>query len=194
MTKEIDARGLACPQPVILTKKALQDHSDIVVLVDNETARENVKRMATSQGCNVEIDEKGGAIHVFITKGCSCDIPEDTATTSRGPLVIAIGSDTMGKGNDELGTVLMKGFMHTLMETSPRPDTIIFFNAGVKLTINESEILEDLRTLSQEGVKILVCGTCLDFFDIKDQLAAGMVSNMYDIAETMTGAERLVQL
>ena len=193
MTKEIDARGLACPQPVILTKKALEDHNDIVVIVDNETAQENVKRMARSQGCEVTIDHRDGDIHVCMTKGCSCEIPEDTAT-SRGPLVIVVGSDTMGRGDDELGTVLMKGFIHTLMETSPGPDSLIFFNTGVKLTIHGSEILEDLRTLAQRGVNILVCGTCLDFFEIKDRLAAGVVSNMYDITETMIGAERLVQI
>ena len=193
MTKEIDARGLACPQPVILTKKALEDHNDIVVIVDNETAQENVKRMARSQGCEVTIDHRDGDIHVCMTKGCSCEIPEDTAT-SRGPLVIVVGSDTMGRGDDELGTVLMKGFIHTLMETSPGSDSLIFFNTGVKLTIHGSEILEDLRTLAQRGVNILVCGTCLDFFEIKDRLAAGVVSNMYDITETMIGAERLVQI
>ena len=193
MTKEIDARGLACPQPVILTKKALEDHNDIVVLVDNEIARENVKRMARSQGCDVKIDEREGAIRVFITRGCSPEIPEDTAS-SGGALVIVIGSETMGRGDDELGTVLMKGFVHTLMETSPRPDTLIFLNTGVKLTIQGSEILEDIQTLAQDGVKILVCGTCLGYFDITDQLAAGMVSNMYDITEAMTGATRLVQL
>jgi selenium metabolism protein YedF len=193
MTKEIDARGLACPQPVILTKKALEENSRIVVIVDNETAMENVRRMAKSQGCEVSIEQKEEDIYVHITRGCSCDIPEDAATT-QGPLVIVIGSNTMGRGDDELGTVLMKGFIHTLMEASPQPDTLIFFNTGVKLTVQGSEILEDLRTLAERGINILVCGTCLDFFDIKDKLAAGTLSNMYDITETMIGAGRLVQI
>jgi selenium metabolism protein YedF len=193
MIKEIDARGLACPQPVILTKKALEENSQIVVIVDNETAMENVKRMAGIQGCEVTIDHREGDILVHVTKGCSCGIPEDTAA-SQGPLVIVIGSNTMGRGDDELGTVLMKGFIHALMEASPQPDTLIFFNTGVKLTVQESEILEDLRTLMERGVNILVCGTCLGYFDIKDQLAAGTISNMYDITETMVGAERLVQI
>jgi selenium metabolism protein YedF len=193
MTGEIDARGLSCPQPVILTKKALQDHSEIVVIVDNETAQENVKRMALSQGCEVTIERREGDILLAISKGCSCEIP-DAAGTTQGPLVIVIGSDTMGKGNDELGTVLMKSFIHTLLETSPQADSIIFFNTGVKLTIQGSEVLEDIRTLSERGVKILVCGTCLGFFEIKDRLAAGIISNMYDITETMTGAGRLVQI
>ena len=193
MTREIDARGLSCPQPVILTKKALQDHSEIVVIVDNETAQENVKRMAQSQGCEVTIERREGDIHLMISKGCSCEIPEAAGTT-QGPLVIVIGSDTMGRGDDELGSVLMKSFIHTLLETSPQAGSLIFFNTGVKLTIQGSEVLEDLRALSERGVKILVCGTCLGFFEIKDRLAAGTVSNMYDITETMTGAGRLVQI
>ena len=193
MKKEIDARGLACPQPVILTKKALEDHGEIVVIVDNETAQENVKRMAQSQGCEVSIKEKEGDIHVSITRGYSCDIPEDEAA-SGGPIVVVIASDTMGRGDDELGTLLMKSFIHTTLETSPQPDTLVFFNTGVKLTIYGSEILEDLKTLSNRGVKILVCGTCLGYFEIKDQLAAGTVSNMYDIAEAMLGAGRLVRI
>ncbi len=193
MTREIDARGLACPQPVLLTKKALEDHSEIVVIVDNETAQENVKRMAQSQGCEVTIERRDGDINLLISKGCSCEIP-DTEVTTQGTLVIVIGSDTMGRGDDGLGTVLMKSFIHTLLETSPQADSLIFFNTGVKLTIQGSEILEDLRTLSERGVKILVCGTCLDFFEMKDRLAAGIISNMYDITETMTGAGRLVQI
>ena len=193
MTREIDARGLSCPQPVILTKKALEDHGEIVVIVDNETAQENVKRMAQSQGCDVKIEKRDGDIFLTISRGCSCEIPEAAGTT-QGPLVIVIGSDTMGRGDDELGSVLMKSFIHTLLETSPQPESIIFFNTGVKLTIQGSEVLEDLRALSERGVKILVCGTCLGFFEIKDRLAAGTVSNMYDITETMTGAGRLVQI
>lgn len=193
MIKEIDARGLACPQPVILTKKALEDNDEIRVIVDNETARENVRRMAQSQGCEVTTDHREGDIHLSITKVCSCEIPEAAGTT-QGPLVIVIGSDTMGRGNDELGRVLMKSFIHTTLETNPRPDTIIFFNTGVKLTVTGSEVLDDLKLLSDKGVTILVCGTCLGFFDIKDCLVAGTVSNMYDIAEAMTGAGRLVQI
>ena len=193
MTKEIDARGLACPQPVILTKKALEEHNEIVVIVDNETAQENVKRMAKNQGCEVTIDHRADDINVSITRGCSGEIPEADAR-SQGPLVIVISSDTMGRGNDELGTLLMKGFIHALMETSPGPDSLIFFNTGVKLTIQGSEILEDLREFSDKGVNILVCGTCLDYFEIKDRLAAGTISNMYSIVETMTGAGRLVQI
>ena len=193
MTREIDARGLSCPQPVILTKKALEDHGEIVVIVDNETAQENVKRMAQSQGCDVKIEKRDGDIFLTISRGCSCEIPEAAGTT-QGPLVIVIGSDTMGRGDDELGSVLMKSFIHTLLETSPQPESIIFFNTGVKLTIQGSEVLEDLKTLTERGVKILVCGTCLGFFEIKDRLAAGTVSNMYDITETMTGAGRLVQI
>ncbi len=193
MKKEIDARGLACPQPVILTRKALQDNDEIVVVVDNVTARENVKRMAQSQGCEVVIEGDGKDIRIHMTRGSSCQAPQP-ATSPEGPLVIAIGSDRMGSGEDKLGSLLMRSFIHTVVEASQRPDTMIFFNTGVRLTVAGSEVIEDLRELSGSGVNILVCGTCLGYFEIKDQLAAGTVSNMYDIAEAMLSAGRLVQL
>ncbi|HHO76342.1 MAG TPA: sulfurtransferase-like selenium metabolism protein YedF [Deltaproteobacteria bacterium] len=195
MIEKIDARGLSCPQPVILTKKALEDHKEIVVVVDNETARENVRRMAQSQGCRVEIEQKEGDTHLHITREFSCEtIETGTDTDPQGPVVVVIGSDTMGRGNEELGGVLIKSFIHTLIETSPQPDTMIFLNTGVKLTITGSDVIEDLQELSDSGVKILVCGTCLNFFEIKDSLCVGIVSNMYDIAETMLRAKRLVQI
>jgi selenium metabolism protein YedF len=100
----------------------------------------------------------------------------------------------MGKGDDELGNILIRGFLHTLSEISPRPDVLIFFNAGVKLTTVGSDVLEDLQALEGEGIKILVCGTCLDFFGIKDKLQAGIISNMYDIAEAMLSAGRVVRI
>ena len=195
MTKEIDARGLACPQPVILTKKALGDNNEITVIVDNETAEENVRRMAQSQGCETTIDKKDGNIYIHVARVCSGETTrEEEQENQQKPVVIVIGSNTMGRGNEALGEVLMKSFIHTLIETSPRPDTMIFLNTGVKLAVTGSDVLEDLNVLSGSGVKILVCGTCLNFFEIQDQLRAGTVSNMYDITEAMLGAGRLAQI
>lgn len=193
MTKEIDARGLACPQPVILTRKALAVHDEVVVIVDNTMALENVKRMASSQGCNVTEEHKKEEIYVHIKRGDGCH-PFEGEVFSDGPVVIVISGNTMGRGDDELGYVLVKSFIHTLVEASPGPDILIFLNTGVKLTVSGSEVIDDLKELSQKGTRILVCGTCLGFFELKDQLAAGEVSNMYDITETMLGAARLVQI
>lgn len=108
------------------------------------------------------------------------------------PFVIVISENKMGRGNDELGTVLIKAFLHTLAGQVKKPDVMIFYNTGVKLTVQGSDVLDDLKQLESEGVQILVCGTCLNYFEIKDQLAAGIVSNMYDIAETMSSARLLL--
>jgi selenium metabolism protein YedF len=113
-------------------------------------------------------------------------------TTKSGPFVIVISENKMGRGNDELGTVLIKAFLHTVAGQAQKPNVMIFYNTGVQLTVQGSDVLEDLKQLESEGVQILVCGTCLNYFEIKDKLAAGVLSNMYDIVETMSSAGRLL--
>ena len=113
-------------------------------------------------------------------------------TMKSGPLVIVIPENKMGRGNDELGAVLIKAFMHAVAGQAQKPAVIIFYNTGVKLTVQGSDVLEDLKQLESEGVQILVCGTCLNYFEIKDKLAVGIVSNMYDIVESMSSAGRLL--
>jgi len=115
-----------------------------------------------------------------------------TDKSNSGRFVIVISGNKLGRGNDELGTVLMKAFLHTVAGQAKKPDVMIFYNTGVKLTVQGSDVLEDLKQLESEGVQILVCGTCLNYFEIKDKLAAGVVSNMYDIVETMSNAGRLL--
>ncbi|MDD5723486.1 MAG: sulfurtransferase-like selenium metabolism protein YedF [Syntrophales bacterium] len=193
MIHEIDARGLACPQPVILTKKAIEAGEDCVVIVDNEAARDNVCRMAKSQGCGADVEEGEGCFRIRVTQEADRKAKE-LFVPAAGPTVVVFPSDCMGKGDDELGNILMRGFLHTLGDISPRPDVMIFFNAGVKLTTEGSEVLEDLRALEKTGARLLVCGTCLDFFGLKDKLQAGIISNMYDIAETMLSAGRIVRI
>jgi selenium metabolism protein YedF len=207
MSQIINAKGLACPQPVILTKKALEAHSDIVVLVDNMTAMENVKRYASNSGCSVEIaDEPEGVFKIHLKKQSgatpgnlrnlppeypSCDA--DARLAAAGPTVFVIASDTMGRGNDELGAVLMKVFIHTSTELQTGPHVMIFYNAGVKLTSEGSDVLDDLKKLEEKGVKMLVCGTCVDYFGLTGKVVSGVVSNMYDIADILSHAGRIVQ-
>lgn len=193
MTQEIDARGLACPQPVIMTKKAIDAGEDSIVIVDNEAARDNVCRMAKSQGCETKVEEQGGCFRIRVTHGMERKIKEDEAPAA-GPTVVVFPCDRMGKGDDALGSILIRAFLHTLGEITPQPAVMIFFNAGVKLTTDGSDVLEDLRALEKAGVRLLVCGTCLDFFGLKDNLRAGTISNMYDIAETMLSAGRVVRI
>ncbi len=115
------------------------------------------------------------------------------AAKDRGaPLVIVLSSDRLGRGNDELGEVLMRSFVHTLLTLEPRPATIILYNTGVRLATRESALIDDLRQLEAAGVELFVCGTCVNYFGLKEQLGAGIISNMYDIAATMAGAGKLV--
>jgi selenium metabolism protein YedF len=204
MSEIINAKGLACPEPVILTKKALETHDDVVVLVDDTTAMENIKRFATSAGCSVEVNnEPGGIFKIHLKKQSGATpgnvTPEylscctDTPSVATGPTVFVISSDTMGKGSDELGAVLMKALIHVTTELETMPDVMIFYNAGVKLAAEGSDFLGDLKELEKKGVKMLVCGTCVNYFNLTGKIAAGVVSNMYDIAGTLSRAGRIVQ-
>ncbi len=204
MSEIINAKGLACPEPVILTKKALETHDDVVVLVDDTTAMENIKRFGSSAGCSVEVNnEPGGIFKIYLKKQSGATpgnaAPEylscstDTPSAATGPTVFVISSDTMGKGNDELGAVLMKAFIHTAVELEAGPDVMIFYNAGVKLTAEGSDFVNDLKELEKKSVKMLVCGTCVNYFNLTGKIAAGVVSNMYDIAGTLSRAGRIVK-
>ncbi len=197
MTKTVDARGLPCPQPVILTRTALQENEEVITIVDNDTARHNVLRMARKEGCAVEVEEKEDGIYLHITRG---EAPQEepaleAAKPAAGPLVLVVPSELMGRGeHEELGRVLIRGFFHTLGEVEPLPDAIIFFNSGVKLVVEGSPVVEDLKGLAERGVEILACGTCLGYYELKDKVAVGEVSNMYTIAETLLQAGKVVSL
>ncbi len=198
--KIVNATGLACPKPVVLAKQAIETSEQVKVIVDNETALENVKRLGTKLGCEVKSESKeGGLFEIMLTRKAGVTLSSENVNTScdssaaaSGPFVIVCSEDKMGRGNDELGSLLIRAFFHTITEQTERPDIIIFYNTGVRLTVRGSEVLDDLKALSTKGVEILVCGTCLNFFNIKEQLGVGIVSNMYDIAGTMSRAGRLI--
>lgn len=198
MTKTVDVRGLACPQPVIQTRKAMEEADRIVTVVDNESALTNVSRMAQKAGWQVNVVSKGKEYQIELARGTAVpqagSLSAGKAAASGGPLVLVVPSDIMGDGSDELGNILIRGFFHTLGEVEPLPQTIIFFNTGVKLACQDSPVLDDLCALEAEGIEILVCGTCLGYFELAARLAAGQVSNMYDIAEKMLSAGKVVNL
>ncbi len=191
--REIDCRGLPCPQPVINTKNALDEIAEgetLVVLVDNEAAVKNVTRFAEAQGHEVRVEEKEGHFALYVTKkGPGREVSlVSCAPAQESPAVIVFSSRGMGEGDETLSRLLLKALVKTLRETSQRPQAIICYNQGVFLTLEDSEVLEDLKALEAEGIKILVCGTCLDYYRVKDKLAVGQISNMYDILETMLSA------
>jgi selenium metabolism protein YedF len=194
MEKVINAKGLTCPQPVILTKDALSTQDRITVIVDNEPALQNIRRLATKMGCRIQAEKKeDGTFHIRISRPESRgEAAKPAPAAVEGPLVIAVASDRMGRGNDELGDVLIRSFIHTVRALEPLPDTMIFYNTGVKLTVRDSAVLDDLKELEAAGVSILICGTCLNYFGLSDRIGAGVISNMYDIASTMAAAGRLI--
>ncbi|MFA7348594.1 MAG: sulfurtransferase-like selenium metabolism protein YedF [Desulfurivibrionaceae bacterium] len=197
----LDCRGLACPQPVIRAKELLDSmaQGSVEVLVDNEAAQSNLERFGKSQGCGVEIRAAGDTRHITISKDTSakdaaaapapeeyrCDLP----TTG---LVVIIPAETMGRGNDALGGVLMRAYVKTIKNLSPLPAKIFFYNTGVKITATESDLIAPLKELAAQGVEIYSCGTCLDFFNLKDSLLVGQVTNMYEIMDAMAQAAKVV--
>lgn len=195
----VDARGLPCPQPVVLVRKALEalasggkDGGEITVLVDNDTARDNVVRYASYVGREATVrNDADGVTRIIIASlnpeaGASQAGPAARAASACSaiagdPLTIFLASDRIGQGDDELGALLMKGFLYAVAESDVKPVRMIFMNSGVKLTVEGSAQLENLRRLQGAGVDLLSCGTCLDFYGLKEKLAVGRVSNMYEI-------------
>ncbi len=201
----VDARGLKCPQPVLEAKRVIDGRlaDRFIVLVDNTTSRENVKRFVTNQGYEVETTEKASDhFELNVTRSgaakpveeqeelLACPVSESPATNGR--LVVYVGSNVMGQGSDELGVKLMRGFLRTWIDVKPRPWRIVFINSGVQLTTNDEEAVDALSMLAEDGVDILSCGTCLEHFGIEDRLKIGRVTNMYEVIETLQEAGKVV--
>ncbi len=185
---KIDLRKLPCPEPVLRVKDLLDATAEgvLTVVVDNGAAMENVSRFARSQGFTVEARAVGEDFEITIAKGFDCRLPEpaqEAATAQKRAFLFL--SDTIGE-NRELGAILTKAFFSALPRATVLPARIIFLNSSVKLASEGSEVLEDLAVLQKDGVEILSCGTCLDFFGLKEKLKAGRITNMYDTVETLT--------
>ena len=196
----VNAMGDNCPIPVIKTKKAiaaLTGPETIEVLVDNEIAVQNVTKMATGSGGKVTSEKLGDAeFKVTIEMEGAPEADEAEAVCvpdARDNTVVVVSSDRMGSGNDELGKVLIKGFIFAVTQLDILPKTMLFYNGGATLTTEDSDSLEDLKSLEAQGVEIMTCGTCLDYYGLKDKLAVGTVTNMYSIVETMAKAGRIVR-
>lgn len=194
--KEIDCRGMTCPQPVITAKQALEglEENEFTFIVDNPSSCENVKRFALSQGCSVEVEERGGDFYLHIRKGRIGGEGE----TSQGredvkKVVVYINSHLLGVGDETLGRFLMKNFLKTLLDLETKPSRLILINSGVQLAIEGSETLETFTKLSEAGTEILSCGTCLDFYGLREKLKVGAVSNMYEILQSLMEADRVIR-
>ncbi len=189
MMIKIDAKGLKCPQPVILTKRALEEieEGEVEVVVDNYVAKENISRLAAGLGLSYDISEKNECYYIIINKSNN----SVKKVSKIENIVIVISGDKMGSGDDALGEALMKSYIYTLTEVSPMPDTVIFLNSGIKLTTEGSPVLDSLNKLLDAGIEIISCGTCLDFYGLKDKLKVGIIGNMYSIAEKMNNGKTI---
>lgn len=198
---KVDARGDNCPIPVIKTKKVMQNligAETIEVLVDNTIAVQNVTKMAQNSGAVLVQDEKLGEQEYKVTIQMSGEPKEkeENAQTLAGEIdntVVVIASDLMGSGNAELGKVLLKGFVFAVTQLETLPKAMIFYNGGATLTAEGSDSIEDLRTLETQGVEILTCGTCLNYYGLTDKLQVGSVTNMYSIVEKMAEATKVIR-
>jgi len=163
------------------------------VLVNNQICQDNVSRLATTMGYRIKVEKSGTTIRLELSPG---EKPQENHATAAavGPRIIFIGSDQMGSGDPELGQVLMKNFIFTLTEADVIPDAIYCVNSGVKLTIRGSEVLEPLEELASRGVDIASCGLCLEYFDAKESLAVGRISNMLELVNALEGAGSIIRL
>ncbi|SHE96335.1 selenium metabolism protein YedF [Desulfacinum infernum DSM 9756] len=197
--KHIDCRGLACPAPVLKTKEAVDqgDADPITVLVDNEAAKENVRRFLSRSGYRVAVQTEGETIMVEGTRdgsqACEVFVPEPEDAESARILVL-VGTRRMGTGDDMLGEKLMENFLGTLKEMGPALWRLVFLNAGVTLTVDDSPVLGVLQDLEKSGVHILVCGTCLSHFGLLERKKVGETTNMLDIVTSMQLAHRVISL
>lgn len=204
MEKLVDARGMACPLPVVHTKKAAEGMSAgdvLTVLVDNEIAVQNLTRFAAHKGYSAAAQknaENDYAVVMQIT-GTPAEAQPDAQTPACTPdarrrgMVVVLSANAMGTGDPKLGTALMKAFVFALTKQDQLPDTILCYNTGAYLTCEGADTLEDLKSLEAEGVTIRTCGTCLDFYGLKEKLAVGSVTNMYEIVECMESAGSIIR-
>lgn len=197
----IDARKKQCPMPVIMVKKAIDEmktKENIEVIVDNKIALENVSKLASSQGADVNHIEKEGVFHLYLVWSGECK-EEVRIDTAKGndvldkESILVLSSKYMGVGDHELGELLMKGFLFAITQLDSLPHKVLIYNTGASLSTQNSVSLEDLKTLESRGVEILTCGLCLNHLGLEEKLAVGTVTNMYVIAETMAKATKVIR-
>ncbi|MCF8044408.1 MAG: sulfurtransferase-like selenium metabolism protein YedF [Desulfarculaceae bacterium] len=201
MNKEIDCRKLDCPAPVLNTKKVLEAESiqSVSVLVDNDAAVENVSRFLSYQGYWVSVEsehgfsrvsgERNGENPAQIPKIDSEESPDEKVKT-----MVLVTSQFFGQGDDELGSGLMVNFLKTIGEMGDDLWRLVFVNSGVKLAVKDSKVISELKEIEKSGVDILVCGTCLTFFELMEEKEAGQTTNMLDIVTSMQLADKVIKI
>jgi len=199
--KIVDTKGQLCPVPLIMTKKAMNEigeNESLLIIIDNDTSYKNVSRFLEEHKMTVSTKRNGNLYELTVNK--TGHIPESTQAedycskedTKISNYVVAIQRNRLGDGAEELGTILIKGFVNTLPETTLKPKTIVFLNSGIFLALKDSPVLESLKKLENMGIEILVCGTCLDYYKKKEEQGVGKISNMYEILERLSHAGNVI--
>jgi selenium metabolism protein YedF len=202
--KVVDTKGQLCPAPLIATRKALKEavpDESFIVLTDNQTSLNNVKRFLSDNNTAFRVKEEKGVWSLTITKSAGEIVhPEvddycenDTNQLEKGNYIIAISSDKMGEGDDHLGHLLMANFIKAIKSLDSLPDKIVFYNKGVILAAKESPVIEDLKDLEKMGIKLLLCSTCINYYALESGVGTGILSNMYVIAEAMASAGNIIR-
>ena len=204
--KTVDTRGLTCPAPLIRARQGLNEAApdeSVQILIDNPTSLSNVKRYLTDNRLQFSVREEGTLSIVTVTRGDSAEISAnetdycttavDVAASGRRNIVVAITSDKMGNGDDELGAKLMVSFFRTLVMLEPAPSAVVFYNSGVKLGIEDSPVIEHIRELTDKGTSIYLCTTCINHYGIRDRLPVGSFSDMYQILNILKDADHIIR-
>ena len=187
----LDLCGMTCPAPVVETKRVLEskDAQELEIILDDAAAFENVKRFLGSRGFEVKGEQEGTRYRIHGTAGKA----EDSTLINTEKVLVYIDGETMGRGNDELGGVLMRSFLNTLKELEVLPWKIVFLNGGVKLVSEDSPYLSIIKDLEGRGIEMLSCGTCLDYFHLKEKIGAGRITNMFEILSSCAEANRVIR-
>ena len=199
----VNAVGEECPIPVVKATKALgamKEAGTLEILVNNDVAVQNLRRMAAGYHLSMRVEERENSVSAVVmdvtgpispialeTTGDLCGLPSDRS------FVVAVDTDVMGRGSEELGKTLMKGFLFAVSQLPSLPKTVLFYNGGAHLTCRGSASLEDIKALADKGVDIRTCGTCLNYYGLTDKLEVGSVTNMYEIVETLAQAGKVVK-
>lgn len=201
----VDTRGHKCPVPLIMAKKALKEINDgenLKVITDSKTSLSNLKRFLSDTGAEFAVQTEGDIHTITITGGgeaIEATVPEEyceviTSIPAAGKdYSIVFSTQQMGEGNEDLGLILTKSFLITLVERDIMPRSLLFYNSGVKLAADDSFVIDQLRKLEKKGVKLLLCGTCISFYNIGKEITIGTVSNMYEMAEEMISASKIIK-
>lgn len=207
----VNATGRACPESVAMTKAALDKGAEeLEVLVDNPEAATNVKRLLEGRGFRVLLQDEDGRLKLTAGKKTEPSVSTSRASASQAQapapaapmpvprpvegMAVLITGKTLGRNDEELGEILVKGFLGALSQLDVPPRTVALINEGVKLALFDSSSCDHLKNLERKGTNILVCGTCVNHFGITDSVGAGVISTMFEIVEALNGSGRILSL